>query len=178
MLNGVVGWIVIAILAAYTVYSCYSSFTVYAVHTKALKDFKSKHQNIRLFDCSKGWVISSIIMIVVCILIAISGMGMEPDQLTTYRFAYVCIAVIFFSIIFSSLSGKRMWFTDDGFFFDDRYFKFRDIAKKTPIGGVGSKNLHLVMKDNYEITINAKMNDKIDQEIKLWKQKKKLKAHK
>lgn len=68
-----------------------------------------------------------------------------------------------------------MWFSEDGFFFGDRFFKFRDIDRREPLGGIGSHSLRLVMKDSYAIQINKKMDEKIDSEMKLWKAKKKLK---
>lgn len=175
--NSVLGWAVAVILIAYTAYSCYKGIKLYKEHSTALKNFKLKHKDARLFDCSRGWVISSVVMIFVCIVIAlnIDKMDVDPSSYFLYRLAYACIAIIFVSIVLSSLSGKRIWFIDDGFFFNDRYFKFRDISKRAPIGGVGSRNLYLVMKDNYEITINKKMDEKIDTEVKLWKQKKKNK---
>ena len=86
------------------------------------------------------------------------------------------IALIFISMIFTSLAGKRMWFCDDGFFFGDRFFKYKDVDRREPIGGIGSHSLHLVMKDSYSIQINKKMDDKIDNEMKLWKAKKKARS--
>ena len=100
-------------------------------------------------------------------------MNVNKASVGLYRIAYIMIAVIFISMVFSSLASKRMWFVSDGFFFGDRFFKFKDIEKREPIGGIGSNTLHLVFKDKYAIQINKKMDDKITQKTKMWKASKK-----
>lgn len=168
--------VIIAILFVYMVYSIYKAFVVFRRHSAALKEFKADHADARFFDVSKGWVISSVVMGILCIVIAyvMPNMQVDSEKVTAYRALYVIIALIFASMIFTSLAGKRMWFTDDGFFYGERFFKYKDVDRREPIGGVGSNSLRLIMKDSYAITLNKKMNEKVDSEMKLWKTKKKL----
>lgn len=169
--------LVILILVLYMAYSVYKAFVIYKKHRTTLKAFQAEHADARLFDNSKGWVISSVIMCIVCLLIAltIDRMNVPKESLTAYRLLYVVIAVIFATMVFSSLAGKRLWFVDDGFFFGDRFFKFKEVDRKEPIGGIGSHSLRLIMKDRYAIQINKKMDEQIDSAMKLWKSKKKRK---
>ncbi len=171
-------WIIIGVLFLYMMYSLYNAFSIYKQHTTALKAFKAEHPNAKLFDISKGWVVSSVAMCAICVLIAIfiENMHVEASKIVPYRALYMVIALIFISMIFTSLAGKRMWFCGDGFFFGDRFFKYKDVDRREPIGGIGSHSLHLVMKDSYSIQINKKMDDKIDNEMKLWKAKKKARS--
>lgn len=168
-------WLIIAILGVYMVYSIYKSLTIFKKHKETLKEFKAKNPNAQLFDTSKGWVISSTIMCIICLLLAFSMSSMESDssKVLSYQIVYIIIAVVFAGMILSSFAGKRMWFTDEGFFFGDRFFKYKEVDHKEPIGGVGSNTLRLVMKNNYAIQINKKMDDKIQDQIKLWKAKRK-----
>ena len=121
-------WIIIGVLFLYMMYSLYNAFSIYKQHTTALKAFKAEHPNAKLFDISKGWVVSSVAMCAICVLIAIfiENMHVEASKIVPYRALYMVIALIFISMIFTSLAGKRMWFCDDGFFFGDRFFKYKD----------------------------------------------------
>ncbi len=118
-------WIIIGVLFLYMMYSLYNAISIYKQHTTALKAFKAEHPNAKLFDISKGWVVSSVAMCAICVLIAIfiENMHVEASKIVPYRALYMVIALIFISMIFTSLAGKRMWFCDDGFFFGDRFFK-------------------------------------------------------
>ena len=173
--NHVVGWIIVGILVVYALYSIYHSITIYITHTKALKEFKSNHTVIEVFDESRRWIILSIIMILVCVYISfnLNTVRIAEDQYLMYRCAYITIALIFVTILINSLAGKRMWFTDTGFFFGDRFFKYTDIAKREPIGGVGSISLRIVMKNNFAISVTKSQNDKIESMIRTVNYKKK-----
>jgi uncharacterized membrane protein YobD (UPF0266 family) len=113
-----------------------------------LKAFKENHTVIEVFDESKRWIAISIIMILFCIYISfnLDTVKIAENQHMIYRTAYLTIAVIFATIMVNSIIGKRMWFTDTGFFFGDRFFKYTDISKREPIGGIGSISLKIVMK--------------------------------
>ncbi len=170
--------IIIAVLFVYMVYSIYKAFVIFRKHKQALSAFQKDHPNAKLFDSSKTWTLSSGAMGILSFVMAgfmdhMTKAGAE--EVLRYRILYVVIGLIFITMIFSSLAGKRMWFSEDGFFFGDRFFKFKDIDRKEPLGGIGSHSLRLVMKDSYAIQINKKMDEKIDSEVKLWKAKKKLK---
>ena len=168
-------WLIMLILVAYMIYSVFHTVQIYSKHRKALTEWKKANADAELFDDSKAWVISSGIMAVVGIVIAlnIQSMNVNANSVGLYRVAYIMISIIFISMVFSSLANKRMWFVNDGFFFGDRFFKFKDIEKREPIGGIGSLTLHLVFKDKYAIQINKKMDDKITQKTKMWKANKK-----
>ncbi len=170
--------IIIAVLFAYMVYSAYKAFVIFRKHKQALSEFQKAHTDAKIFDSSKAWVFSSAIMGVLSFVMACFMDKMTnaaANEVLRYRILYVVIGLIFITMIFTSLAGKRMWFSEDGFFFGDRFFKFRDIDRREPLGGIGSHSLRLVMKDSYAIQINKKMDEKIDSEMKLWKAKKKLK---
>ena len=117
-------WLIMLILVAYMIYSVFHTVQVYSRHRKALTEWKKTNADAELFDDSKVWVISSGIMAIVGIVIAlnIQTMNVNKASVGLYRIAYIMIAVIFISMVFSSLASKRMWFVSDGFFFGDRFF--------------------------------------------------------
>ena len=97
-------WIIIGVLFLYMMYSLYNAFSIYKQHTTALKAFKAEHPNAKLFDISKGWVVSSVAMCAICVLIAIfiENMHVEASKIVPYRALYMVIALIFISMIFTS----------------------------------------------------------------------------
>lgn len=172
MKNSLMSWIVLLILVGYMVYSVVHTYQVYTKHKNALTAWLKENPNAELFDLSKVWIITSVIMAIIGVVIALNVQmfsNVPKDSIGLYRVAYLMIAVIFVGVIFSSKAAKRIWFSPEGFFYGDRYFRFKDIDKREPVGGVASRNLNLVFKNKYAIQINKKMDEKITQKAKLWK---------
>ena len=97
-------WLIMLILVAYMIYSVFHTVQVYSRHRKALTEWKKTNADAELFDDSKVWVISSGIMAIVGIVIAlnIQTMNVNKASVGLYRIAYIMIAVIFipFSFMF------------------------------------------------------------------------------
>lgn len=170
-----------ALFFGYTGYFSFKSYLLNKTYKEGLEKFKESHKHIEEFSESKKWVIISSIMTLMAVLSAVFAdkFDVASDQLVYYRIAYVALAIMFLGLALETNVRKRIWFSDDGFFFVDQYYRYRMIVHYNDKKSLGVfRNSEVLMANKDKLSVSGKMADQIREREVQWKEKKKQRKHK
>lgn len=176
MNNIVIQILIAALFIGYTGYFTAKSFLLNREYRKELEKFKSTHKHVEQYDESKMWTIVSGTMAVFALVICVLAdkVGNPPEQLAYYQIAYGSLGIMFAGLALETNVRKRIWFADEGFFFVNKYYRYRMIMnyKETKSFGI-FRNVEILMGNTDRLNVSGKMADQIKEREAQWKEKKK-----
>ena len=170
-------WVIAIIIFGFIGWSTYKTVKLIMANRKALELFQSQHPHAEVLDGSKKSMLLTFAFGIVCIVfLCITGTVMKVDmsQIFYYRVAYLALALIFFGQGVEMSVRKKLWFAEDGFFYMEKFYRFRMITSyerqkgtvptvKIQIGQYGivlPNNMAVVVKEHAEAWKTAKKASK------------------
>ncbi|MBP3851870.1 MAG: hypothetical protein J6D36_04940 [Erysipelotrichaceae bacterium] len=174
MNNTIIQWAVAALFIGYTGYSTFKSIKLLMTHRQKLEEFQNRFPHAELFDRSKSGMSVAIVLCLLCVVLYFTTdrFGVAQDQLFYYKLAYISLGIVFVGLIFESYVRQRMWFTEEGLFFVDTYYRFRMITDYE-IQKSLMKNVKIVWGNKGDFIVSAKMAQEIRAREKAWKEQRK-----
>lgn len=179
-MNNIVIKVAIGLLfVGYTGYFTVKSFLLNKKYYQELEQFKNTHKHAEEYDESKKWVIITSLMAVVSFIIcffAPQAGGAPEDQIYYFQVAYGALGIMFLGLALETNVRKRIWFADDGFFFVEKYYRYRMIVHYNDKKSMGFfRNTEVLMGNTDKLDVSGKMGDQIKEREAQWKKNKKQK---
>ncbi len=178
--NTIVQWLVALVFLGFTGYSTYKTIRMYQAFKKGLAQFKEVHGEAEQYREGKLWIASLIVVAIFCAVLTFLPNivpGTNQSQLFYYHLAYGCFAIIFFGIALEAYMRRQVWFSKEGMFYIDTYYRFRMIMSYELQGSV-IKNVSILMGNRDKIEVTRKMGQEIKHRQEAWKADKKASRHK
>ncbi len=162
--------ILIVIIIAYALYNLYKVGKVFNEHMNSKKAFITKSKG--KYDTQQDytlWVAIFVVILVVSIVMMAKNM-MAKEYLTTAAFLFLFIFCI--SLIMDALITRQALFDEDGFFYETKYYRFRTISDLKPRSSL-MPSYDMYLSTGSSVRISRKMGDRLEKELKAYKQRKK-----
>lgn len=176
MSSNVTQWIIAVIIVGFIGYSSYKSILMFVSFKKESKKFLENNSDAESFTEGKGWFVLLIIATLVCLVLAIKPelLGeVDSYQLFYYHLAYIVLTIVFAGMILESYARKKVWFTDDGLFYIDKYYRYRSILSYDEHRGMLNKSMSILMSNKDSLEVNLKLGQEIQVHAQSWKKTRK-----
>ena len=141
---------------------------------KEFENFKNSHKHYETVVDGGYWVWIIVAMAVVAFVFMFMAPTLAKNGQTYYYYlAYGCIGLIFLGLAIDSYVRRRIYFTEDGFFFDDTYYRYRMLANFEFKNGVITHNCTVLMSNRDKIVVTKKMGELLQEKQKAFKKAKK-----
>ena len=90
-----------------------------------------------------------------------------------YYLAYGCIGLVFLGLAIDSYTHRRIYFTEEGFFFEDTYYRYRMLANFEFKNGIVARNCNVLMSNRDKIVVTKKIGEALQERQKAFKKAKK-----
>lgn len=163
------------VLVGYMAFVFYQSVKGALAYKREFEKFKESHKHYESYVDGSWWVIVMVIMAVLGFVLMFLAQNMTTDvsQVYYYRLAYGCIGLVFLGLALDSYVNRRAYLTEDGFFFSDKYYRYRMVASFEFKNGILAKNCRVLMSNRDEITVTKKLGQTLEQKQKEYKKAKK-----
>lgn len=124
-------WVIVVIVFGFLGWSTYKTIRLLRDNKKNIASFKSQHPHAELLDGSKKSLALMLALALACIvLLFLSGpvINTSKDQLVWVRVAYIALAWYFVGQGVEMTVRKKLWFSKEGFFYLDKFYRFRMIT--------------------------------------------------
>ena len=124
-------WVIAIIIFGFIGWSTYKTIKLIQANRKALELFKSQHPHAELLDGSRNSMLLTFAFGIICLVfLFITGSVLKVDmsQIFYYRVAYIALALMFFGQGVEMSLLKKLWFAEDGFFYLEKFYRFRMIT--------------------------------------------------
>jgi len=165
----IVAYIVVIALG---VYQIYKSTKRLSAHLEGRKEFLANNKNElkEEFLEHKTWALIYGVGALAVLVLGISFLVTKKDYL--YASACISLAAIFAGYVLDCFVTRRSWYYEDGFFFENKYYKYRSLAvveKRKGIFPAYDVRFHA----NPDMVVTKKMGEKLIEKQAEWKQAKK-----
>lgn len=164
----VIGVIVIGYLG----FGTYKSLKRYLAYKTNLDTYTSRHKEASLWKLSPVLSILLAITDVVCIVIAIFVDKIYTQQVGYYRIIFIGFAVLMIGLIFESYMRRRVYFADDGFYFDGGAYRYRMITDFKIRKSIG-RTVRVHFADNKTLDVPKAVGIKMEAMYQNYKEQKK-----
>lgn len=176
MLNDtVIQWIIAVLLVGYSGYNSVKSIQLYYRFKRQWVEFHDRYKKAEISDHSKWFVLGSgffaVLSLILCFLTG-NVIRVEADQLFYYRMAYIVLCIIFIGQAFETYVRRRIWFTEDGLWYVDTYYRYRMITNYEVNAGM-FRTVSVYFGNKGEVKLPNNMAVAIQQHEKAWKAAKK-----
>ena len=166
--------IVGVILVGYMAFIFYQSLKGGIAYKKEFENFKNSHKHYETVVDGGYWVWIIVAMAVVAFVFMFMAPTLAKNGQTYYYYlAYGCIGLIFLGLAIDSYVRRCIYFTEDGFFFDDTYYRYRMLANFEFKNGVITHNCTVLMSNRDKIVVTKKMGELLQEKQKAFKKAKK-----
>ncbi len=86
-----------------------------------------------------------------------------------YYLAYGCIGLVFLGLAIDSYTHRRIYFTEEGFFFQDTYYRYRMLANFEFKNGIVARNCNVLMSNRDKIVVTKKIGEALQEKQKAFK---------
>ena len=176
MSNNTVFQIVIGIvLVGYMAFVFYQSLKGYITYKKEFEKFKQSHKHYDTYIDGGYWVWIMVAMAILgfALMFLAQNMASEVGQVYYYRLAYGCIGLVFLGLALDSYVNRRAYFTEGGFFFSDKYYRYRMLANFEYKNNLLTKNCTVLMSNRDKLTVTKKLGEALEGKQKEYKKAKK-----
>lgn len=165
----ILSWIITIILNLIGIYMFFMNSKRYNDYRKKMKVYLDNHKDAQKFDNSKGTIILEIILIVVCFILAVVLPASAATMSERYGTMLLYTAIIFLaaSMVMETYTTKKIFFSQDTFFYDQEAYKYKLITKIVPASGLFKPAV--VSFGSKEISVSKKVAAKLEEQYKQWK---------
>lgn len=166
--------IVGVVLVGYMAFIFYQSLKGGIAYKKEFENFKNSHKHYETMVDGGYWVWGMVAMAVVAFVLMFMAPKLASKGQTYYYYlAYGCIGLVFLGLSIDSYTHRRVYFTEDGFFFEDTYYRYRMLANFEFKNGVITHNCTVLMSNRDKIVVTKKIGEKLQEKQKAFKKAKK-----
>ena len=158
--------IVGVVLVGYMAFIFYQSLKGGIAYKKEFENFKNSHKHYETMVDGGYWVWVMVAMAVVAFVL----MFMAPKLASNGQTYYYYLA---YGLSIDSYTHRRVYFTEDGFFFEDTYYRYRMLANFEFKNGVITHNCTVLMSNRDKIVVTKKIGEKLQEKQKAFKKAKK-----
>ena len=167
--------IVGVVLVGYMAFIFYQSLKGGIAYKKEFENFKNSHKHYETMVDGGYWVWVMVAMAVVAFVLMFMAPKLASNGQTYYYYlAYGCIGLVFLGLSIDSYTHRRVYFTEDGFFFEDTYYRYRMLANFEFKNGVITHNCTVLMSNRDKIVVTKKIGEKLQEKQKAFKKAKKV----
>ncbi len=163
------------VLVGYMAFVFYQSLKGYITYKKEFEKFKQSHKHYDTYIDGGYWVWIMIAMAILGFVLMFFAQNMASDigQVYYYRLAYGCIGLVFLGLALDSYVNRRAYFTEDGFFFSNAYYRFRMLANFEYKNTIFSRNCTVLMSNRDKLTVTKRLGETLEEKQKAYKKAKK-----
>ena len=166
--------IVGVILVGYMAFIFYQSLKGGIAYKKQFENFKNSHKHYETVVDGAYWVWVMVAMAVLAFILMLMAPKLAKDgQIYYYYLAYGCIGLVFLGLSIDSYTHRRIYLTEEGFFFDDTYYRYRMIANYEFKNGIVTRNCTVLMSNRDKIVVTKKIGELLQTKQKEFKKAKK-----
>ena len=162
------------VLVGYMAFIFYQSLKGGLAYKKEFENFKNSHKHYETMVDGGYWVGVMVAMAVLAFVLMFMAPKLASNGQTYYYYlAYGCIGLVFLGLSIDSYTHRRVYFTEDGFFFEDTYYRYRMLANFEFKNGVITHNCTVLMSNRDKIVVTKKIGEKLQEKQKAFKKAKK-----
>lgn len=162
------------ILVGYMAFIFYQSLKGGIAYKNEFEKFKISHKHYETTVDGGYWVWIMIAMSCVAFVLMFMSPNLARNGQTYYYYlAYGCIGLVFLGLAIDSYTHRRVYITEDGFFFEDTYYRFRMVANFEFKNGIITRNCTVLMSNRDKIVVPKKIGLLLQEKQKAYKKAKK-----
>lgn len=162
------------ILVGYMAFIFYQSLKGGIAYKKEFGNFKNSHKHYEATVDGGYWVWIMIAMSCLAFVLMFMSPNLARNGQTYYYYlAYGCIGLVFLGLAIDSYTHRRVYITEDGFFFEDTYYRFRMVANFEFKDGILTHNCTVLMSNRDKIVVPKKIGLLLQEKQKAFKKAKK-----
>lgn len=166
--------IVGVILVGYMAFIFYQSLKGGIAYKTEFEKFKNAHKHYETTVDGGYWVWIMVAMSCVAFVLMFMSPNLARNGQTYYYYlAYGCIGLVFLGLAIDSYTHRRVYVTEDGFFFEDTYYRFRMVANFEFKNGIITRNCTVLMSNREKIVVPKKIGLLLQEKQKAFKKAKK-----
>lgn len=174
--NPVVQMIFVVIIVLVFGYYTVRSLQQYHQFRIASKEFLASHTDTEPYRSSKAWFVWIALGCALSLFFAILG-TMDQSMDLSSTISFYALAVAFVGLYAEGYTRRNVWYTDDGFFFIDTYYRFRSIRGFEEKGKF-AKSMEITLTNQEYLDLPVGLGTDIRNRYEQWKvNKKKNKRH-
>lgn len=163
------------VLVGYMGYIFYQSVKGGISYKKNFENFKNVHKEYETYVDGGYWVwVMLALALVGFVMVFVSGnVTKDPTELYYYRLAYGCIGLVFLGLMIDSYTHRHIYFTEDGFFYEDHYYRYRMVASFEFKNGLLNRSCTVLMNNRDKLSMTSKIGQNCQERYKAFKKAKK-----
>ena len=155
------------VLVGYMAFIFYQSLKVGRAYNMVFENFNNSHKHIDTMVVGGYWVGVMVAMAVLAFVLMFMAPKLASNGQTYYYYlAYGCIVLLFLGLAIDSYTLRRIYFTEEGFFFEDTYYRYRMLANFEFKNGVITHNCTVLMSNRDKIVVTKKIGEKLQEKQK------------
>ena len=163
------------VLVGYMAFILYQSIKGGIAYKKEFENFKNSHKHFETIVDGAWWAWLMLAMAIVAFVLMFMApkLSSRPTEVYYYYLAYGCIGLVFLGLAIDSYTHRRIHLTEDGFFYEDKYYRFRMVANFEFKNGIISRNCEVLMSNRDKLTVTKKIGLILQEKQKAFKKAKK-----
>lgn len=162
------------VLVGYMAFIFYQSLKGGLAYKKEFENFKNSHKHYETMVDGGYWVGVMVAMAVLAFVLMFMASKLASNGQTYYYYlAYGCIGLVFLGLAIDSYTHRRIYFTEEGFFFEDTYYRYRMLANFEFKNGIVARNCNVLMSNRDKIVVTKKIGEALQERQKAFKKAKK-----
>ena len=138
----------------------YQSLKGGLAYKKEFENFKNSHKHYETMVDGGYWVGVMVAMAVLAFVLMFMAPKLASNGQTYYYYlAYGCIGLVFLGLAIDSYTHRRIYFTEEGFFFEDTYYRYRMLANFEFKNGIVARNCNVLMSNRDKIVVTKKIGE-------------------
>ena len=159
------------ILVGYMAFIFYQSLKGGIAYKKEFENFKNSHKHYETVVDGGYWVWIMVAMAVLAFVLMFMAPKLAQNDQTYYY--YLAYGLVFLGLAIDSYTHRRVYLTEEGFFFEDTYYRYRMVANFEFKNGIIAHNCSVLMSNRDKIVVTKKIGELLQTKQKEFKKAKK-----